>query len=97
MTSLAFVLGLLRGIGLRLAYTSLFGFGFFIGITAIVGLVKSRTLENKSGTCAEHAFHLTPASLLWTILQLGIAHSLENLKNMAALLTPVIVIGHDLF
>ena len=69
---------------------------FFIGLTAVISLVKARPFKNNARACAQKTLHLPVTPILWAIFKLGITHLLEDLKDVLACLAAVIVIWHQL-
>lgn len=61
---------------------------------AVVGLIKSRPLEDDAAAGAEQTLQFTTTSIDATEGKLGVVHALKHLKAVAAFLAFVIVVRH---
>ena len=73
---------------------------FLVGITAVVGDIKSRAFKDQSGAGPDEPLHFSmspfflPAKLLRTFAQGFIAHRLAELESATALLAGVFISRH---
>ena len=72
-----------------------------VGIASVVCGIESRSLEDQTCACPEQTLHFAvpplrqPAELFWAFAKWFVAHRLECVEVLAALLTGILVSWHQ--
>jgi hypothetical protein len=67
----------------------------FGGFLFIVGDVKSRALEDQSGTAGNQPLNCAPCLTLRAVFDRLFSYALKKIESVAALFTPIFIGGHS--